>query len=47
MVAAGMIDLEPGAYLVAVGPGAPGLSYLELRTTVETAMTAAARGGRS
>jgi ribonuclease P protein component len=38
--------LRPGAYLVAVGPGAYGLSYEDLRTKVVTAMTAASKGRR-
>lgn len=41
----GVTDLEPGAYLVAVHPGATGLSYEDLRTKVTTAMTAASTGG--
>jgi ribonuclease P protein component len=41
-----MAELRPGAYLVAVGPAATGLSYEDLRTKVVTAMTAASVGGR-
>jgi ribonuclease P protein component len=39
--AAAVEGLQPGAYLVGVGPGATGLTYEELRTTVATAMTVA------
>jgi ribonuclease P protein component len=41
----GMAGLPTGAYLVAVGPGASGLSYEDLRTKVTTAMTAASMEG--
>ena len=43
---AGMAALEPGAYLVGADPGAVGLPYDDLRTTLSTAMTAA-HGDRS
>jgi ribonuclease P protein component len=36
-----VVDLPPGAYLVAAEHGASGLSYEDLRTKVATAMTAA------
>jgi ribonuclease P protein component len=42
----GAADLEPGAYLVVVEPGASRLSYEDLRTKVVTAMTAASGGQR-
>jgi ribonuclease P protein component len=41
----GMAELPTGAYLVAVGPGASGLSYEDLRTKVTTAMTAVSTEG--
>jgi len=36
-----LVDLPPGAYLVAADPAASVLSYEDLRTKVATAMTAA------
>ncbi|MHB8328642.1 MAG: ribonuclease P protein component [Acidimicrobiales bacterium] len=39
-------QLEPGAYLVAAGPGATRLSYEELKREVSAAMTSACRSGR-
>jgi ribonuclease P protein component len=44
-VVGGMTNLPTGAYLVAVGPEASGLSYEDLRTKVTTAMTAASMEG--
>jgi ribonuclease P protein component len=41
---AGVVGLEPGAYLVAADPGASGLSYEDLRTQVAAAMTAVSVG---